>query len=208
MDEIERRLDEARLHAVPAAAATLADFRADPVLRDAEHAAFERVDAVVTAHADVARHWRERGIRVEHLPWRMPDARPREARLDNAVPLVVLAASALARKGAYELAAALRGLRCRLRVLGSPLSDASLWQGIDVEHAGYAGDWIERASVVVLPAHVEHAPRALLRALAAGIPVVATPACGIDALPGLRLVPAGDVGALRSAIRAVIDGGA
>ena len=69
----------------------------------------------------------------------------------DALPLVVLAASALARKGAYELAAALRGLRCRLRVLGSPSSDASLWHGIEVEHAGYAGDWIERASVVVLP---------------------------------------------------------
>lgn len=207
MDEIEHRLDEARLHAVPAAVATLADFRADPALREAERLAFARADVIVTAHAEVARHWRGRGMRVEQLPWHEPAARPR-AMYRDALPLVVLAASALARKGAYELAAALRGLRCRLRVLGSPSSDASLWHGIEVEHAGYAGDWIERASVVVLPAHVEHAPRALLQALAAGIPVVATPACGIDASAGLRLVPAGDVGALRSAIRAVIDGGA
>ena len=206
MDEIERRLDEARRHAVVPAAATLADFRVDAALREAEYAAFACADAVVTAHADVARHWRARGIAVELLPWQMPHARARDRRGSDAAPLVVLAASALARKGAYELAAALRGLRCRLRVLGSPSSDASLWQDIEVEYAGYAGDWVECARVVVLPAHVEHAPRALLRALAAGIPVIATAACGIDAAPTLRLVPAGDVGALRSAILAAIEG--
>jgi len=116
----------------------------------------------------------------------------------------VFAASALARKGAYELAAALRGLPVRLCVLGSRSSDTSLWHGIEVEHAGYASDWLAQARVVVLPAHVEHAPRALLRALAAGVPVVATPACGIEARPGLQLVPAGDVDALRKAITAAL----
>jgi glycosyltransferase involved in cell wall biosynthesis len=57
------------------------------------------------------------------------------------------------------------------------------------------------ASVVVLPAHIEHAPRALLRALAAGVPVVASSACGLAGLPGVREVAAGDVEGLRAALR-------
>jgi len=200
MAEIERRLDAARRGAGEAAAATLADFRVDAALREAEQLALHGAEAIVTAHAEVARYWRARGVTVQQLSWSMPAVAPRGAVARPGAPLVVFAASALARKGAYELAAALRGLRVRLRVLGSRSADATLWQGIEVEHAGYASDWLEQACVVVLPAHVEHAPRALLRALAAGVPVVATPACGIDATPHLELVPAGDVEALRRAI--------
>ena len=140
---------------------------------------------------------------MQQLPWSVPVAAPRDPLLDRpAAPLVVFAASALARKGAYELASALRGLPVRLRVLGARSSDASLWQGIEVEYAGYGSDWLGQARAVVLPAHVEHSPRALLRAIAAGIPVIATPACGIEAMPGLRLVPASDVDTLRLAISA------
>jgi glycosyltransferase involved in cell wall biosynthesis len=61
------------------------------------------------------------------------------------------------------------------------------------------------ASVVVLPAHIEHAPRALLRAVAAGLPVVASTACGLAALPGVREVAAGDVEAMRTALRAACN---
>jgi hypothetical protein len=112
-----------------------------------------------------------------------------------------LAASALARKGAYELADALRDMHCRLIVLGSPSDDPALFHGIEVAYAGYGSDWPLRADVVVLPAHVEHAPRAALRALAQGITVIATPACGLQRIPGVICVPAGDVMALREALR-------
>lgn len=207
MAEIERRLDAARCGASVAAAAMLADFRVDAALREAEALALQGAESIVTAHADVARYWRARGIAVQQLAWHVPTLEPRAAVAARpGAPLVAFAASALARKGVYELAAALRGLPLRVRVLGSRASDDSLWHDIDVEYAGYASDWLERASVVVLPAHVEHAPRALLRALAAGVPVVATPACGIDARPGLDLVPAGDVDALRAAITAAVAG--
>lgn len=208
MVEIERRLDAACRGAGEGATATLTDFRVDAALGEAEAIALDGADMIVTAHADVARYWRARGVKVRQLPWSMPAVAPRTALADrHGVSLVVFAASALARKGAYELASALRGLPVRLRVLGSRSSDTSLWQGAEVEHAGYASDWLARARVVVLPAHVEHAPRALLRAIAAGVPVIATPACGIEAMPGLRLVPAGDVDALRAAIAGAIAEG-
>jgi hypothetical protein len=43
---------------------------------------------------------------------------------------------------------------------------------------------------------VQHQPRLLLRAIAAGIPVIATAACGVSGLPGVTTVPASDVAAL------------
>jgi glycosyltransferase involved in cell wall biosynthesis len=53
---------------------------------------------------------------------------------------------------------------------------------------------------VVLPAWVEQQPRALLRAIAAGVPVIASRACGVEGLPGVRTVAAGDVDGLRAAL--------
>jgi glycosyltransferase involved in cell wall biosynthesis len=53
---------------------------------------------------------------------------------------------------------------------------------------------------------VEHAPRAALRALAAGVPVVASTACGLAGLQGVREVSAGDIDGLRTALREAIDG--
>ena len=69
---------------------------------------------------------------------------------------------------------------------------------------GYGSPWIASAHAAVLPAHVEHSPRAALQALAAGLPVVATPACGIAPRPGLRLVQAGDSQALAIALAAAL----
>ena len=204
MDEIQRRLDQA-CQPDAGGVATLTDFRAAPSLLAAELVAMRAARRVITAHAEVARQWQASGgPEVTLLPWKLPAPAIRSARVANEWPLVVFPVSALARKGAYELAAALRGLPCRLRVLGTPSDDARLWHGIAVEHAGYASDWLARADVVVLPAHIEHAPRAALAAVAAGIPVIATPACGLPSLPHVVSVPAGDVVSLRNALLVVL----
>jgi glycosyltransferase involved in cell wall biosynthesis len=55
---------------------------------------------------------------------------------------------------------------------------------------------------LVHPALVEAAPRRLLEALAAGVPVIATEACGIAPQPGLTIVPPGDIEALAEAMHA------
>lgn len=202
MAEIERRLDAAA-HRWPGDE-TLRDFRADPALALAEAQALARAVAVVTPHAQAAARIERLAPRAAlvRLDWVLPQAKTvASGRADP--PLVVFAASALARKGARELAAALQGWPCRLRVLGAPSSDARLWQGIaQVEHMNWQGDALAGASVVVLPAHIEHAPRAVLRAVAAGVPVVASTACGLSALPGVREVAPGDVESLRAAVRA------
>lgn len=206
MAEVEARLDAAARQWPEDA--TLRDFRADPLLVRAEALALARAAVVVTPHAEVARHL---GVLVpqatlQPLDWVLPEMKATAIERERErLPLVVFAASALARKGARELAAALQGMPCRLRVWGSPSDDARLWQGIaHVEHMNWRGDAVAGASVVVLPAHIEHAPRALLRAVAAGVPVVASTACGLSGL-GVREVAPGDVAALRTALQAACN---
>lgn len=50
-------------------------------------------------------------------------------------------------------------------------------QGIAWRHATL--DDLQDASALVIPAWIEHQPRLALRALAMGIPVIATDACGL-----------------------------
>lgn len=201
--ELQTRLDAA--HRLWPAAASLADFRADPAHAQAEWQALQRAERVWTAHHDAARWLAERGIPVGLLDWVAPAGQTAATRRKVEPPLVVFPASALARKGALELAASLRKLGWRLRVLGTASTDPSLWAGVTVEHGRY-GDrrWLAEADVVALPAHVEHAPRALLAALAAGLPVVATAACGLPPQAGLFEVPTGDVAALTRALQEAV----
>ena len=104
--------------------------------------------------------------------------------------------STLGSKGAYELREALRGLDVEL-VLGGPVLEAPDFWARPARQGELAD-----ADLVVSPAHVETAPRRLLAALARGVPVIASDACGLDPEPGLTIVPTGDATALREAIEA------
>lgn len=171
---------------------TLGDYRADPEWLAVEHAALAAAERIVTPHAGVAQAFGERAVR---LGWaRPPRVPPRPTRADDALPRVWFPASTLGRKGAYELREALRGLPVGL-VLGGPvLEGTGFW-----ECAAVRGG-LDDADVVVSPTHVETAPRRLLSALARGLPVIASEACGLDPEPGLTVVPTGDAVALREAI--------
>ena len=195
---------------------SLSDFRIDPQAERAELAALHAAHTIVTPHHAVAQ-WARSHLRahVQLVNWQYPrgDVQKPAARIANS-PTVVLLSSALPRKGSRELAAAMLALRATqpelcLAVLGS-LPDApaapvqAMWQGLAPVSLGYDSDWLARATVAVLPAHIEHAPRAALQALAAGIPVIATPACGLPPQAGLTLVVAGDVAALTDALSAAL----
>jgi hypothetical protein len=199
MKELQLRLDRAA--ARHPASKTLGDFRADPALVAAEAAALERARKIVTAHAEIAALY---PIKAVALEWTMPSAASAAAPARGAKPMVVFPAATLARKGAHELRAALKGLAVTLVVAGGDHEGVGFWQGFDVVRRRPGPALFDGASAVVLPALVEHNPRALLRARAAGIPVIASRECGLPRMPGVALVPGGDVTALSTALMAVL----
>lgn len=89
-------------------------------------------------------------------------------------------------------------------VLAGPvLEDARFWDGVSTETcSAFAAALTAGPRAVVLPAFVENQPRRLLAAAAAGIPVIASDACGLDAGGAIEIVAAGDGAALRAAVEA------
>ncbi|MFC3658013.1 hypothetical protein FZ025_06635 [Xanthomonas hyacinthi] len=111
-----------------------------------------------------------------------------------------MAASALARKGAFELREALHGLPVQLPLPPGAQQTPQFWSGLDVRRVGSMAAGVQAAAVVGLPAWVEPPPRGLLLALALGRPAIASAACGLGHGDGAwRCVDAGDAAALRSA---------
>jgi glycosyltransferase involved in cell wall biosynthesis len=114
-------------------------------------------------------------------------------------------------KGLEYLIDAMRILDRPLVIFGTGSQEAALRAraaGLDVEFAGYvpATEALTRLSVFVLPSIMENSPLALLEAMAAGIPVVASDVGGIPeyAPPG-ALVPPRDPAAHAAAIAALDD---
>lgn len=174
---------------------TCADFRAPAELLAAETAALAAASRWITPHRALAA---AAGDRAVLLPWLLPAARA----LPAASPRrIVFPASTLCRKGAYEVRAAARALGLEVICLGAQLEGPDFWSGLSRPAAG--ADWLAGASAVVLPAFVEHRPRRLLAAIACGVPVIATAACGVSGMPGVQTVQPGDVHALVEGLKEV-----
>jgi hypothetical protein len=182
---------------------TLADFRAPSWLVDAEAEALDYAARVVTPHAEIARLFPGK---VVELDWKTPGTKqPRGA---NVLPRrVAFPGPTVARKGAYELREAAQALGLEILCLGSELEGPLFWDGVAIcrpDAAAGSNTWLEHVAAVVQPALVEERPRHLLAALAAGVPVIATEACGLAARAGVTIVPAGDTAALTAALRATL----
>jgi hypothetical protein len=187
---------------------SLRDFRADPELARAEAQALQAADAWISPHATLLE---PAGARARVLPWTLPPAVERPTQRPEGPPRLFFAASGLARKGIFELLDAVRDLPVQI-LLPPGDSEPDLIArrhprpGIDdglapqLRRVASYDEGVRLADLVVLPAWVEHQPRALLTAIASGIPVIATPACGLGADLPWRYVQVGDVPGLRAAI--------
>ena len=194
------RLPMAALHtALDAALArhpdstTLGDFRADATIVAAESKALDAAERLITAHRAVADCFD--AARLTLLDWTAPAPLPARHGGND----VLFAGPAVARKGAHAMREAMHGLDMTLLVARRAGEAPDFWQGSPVrllapneEPALLAG--------VVLPAIVEHRPTLALRALSAGLPVIATAACGLAPQPGLTLIEADDSAALHAAL--------
>jgi hypothetical protein len=187
LDAAAKRWPDARM---------LTDFRADPALVAAETDALAAADRWITPHSFVASLAKEKALRI---PWILPNAAGRKSGRR-----IVFPASTLARKGAWELREVVRENLAPIALGGPAIESPEFWSGCNAVPVN-RDNWLDDAAVVVLPAWVENQPRRLLSAVAAGIPVVATEACGLRGLPGVITVPQGNVDALSTAIEQVLS---
>jgi hypothetical protein len=195
MAVLQSRLDEAaRAHPD---STTLADFRAPADLVAAEREALAAADLIITPHREIADLFGARNLRLD---WVVPAAKAERTRASR---LIAFPGPTAGRKGAYELREAARRLDLDVLLLGHELEGHDFWRGIRTHRATSPAD-MEGVAAVIQPAYLEDRPRMLLEALGAGIPVIATPACGLGARHGVTLVPAGDVDALVAALRTIL----
>jgi VanW like protein/Glycosyl transferases group 1 len=197
MAEIEAWLDAAA--ARHPERLSLSDFRADPALVAAEAEALAAAEAIVTPHAAVATLFGERAVRLE---WQMPKPLARNGEI--VARRIAFPGPTAARKGAFELRAAAKALDLEIVLVGSELEGADFWSGVRTRRAD-PSNWLDGVAAVIQPALVEDAPRRLLQALASGVPVIATPACGLPAQAGLTLVPGSDSEASIAALLRIVS---
>jgi vancomycin resistance protein VanW len=195
---LQKRLDLAKLRHLDSP--TLGDFRAPPEIVKAESAALADARFLYTPHRAIAAFDKKRTVLLD---WAMPKL---EATSRRGGRMILFPASALGRKGAYALREAMKGLDAELVVTGGARErDGSFWGDIRLREAPV---WPKEIAAVVLPAVIEHQPRALLKALAMGLPVIATAECGLGDMPGVVTVPVHDARVLREAIIEALDAGA
>ena len=179
MAEIQSRLDAAA--GAHPERRSLADFRADPALLAAETEALAAAGAIVTPHAEIARLFGERAVLLD---WAMPEPMSRGTTVPGRI---AFPGPTIARKGGYELREAARALDLEVVLTGSELEGSDFWTGVRTIRAD-SSNWLDGVACVVQPALLEDAPRRLLEALASGVPVIATRACGLVEQRGLTLI--------------------
>ena len=197
---LQNRLDEAA--ALHPESPTLNDFRADHKLIEAESEALRHARKIITPHSEIAALYPHKTILLD---WCMPEKEIERAPGAGFVANVVFPTSTVGRKGAYELRAALRNSSAQITVNGPLLEGKNFWDGFQVEQMSAGVDWLRKATVVVLPAFVEHQPRRLLEAVARGVPVIASKACGLGQLGGIIEVQPGDIASLRYEIERALE---
>jgi len=196
ISELQKRLDFA--FSLNPESKTLGDFRAEKRMLEAETEALQNARKIITPHTEIASLF---GERAEILDWNLP-RRKDFTKQRNAKFTIVFPASTVGRKGSYELREAIRDLDVKIITLGACVEDADFWRGFDWEKGG--DDWLGKADLVVLPAFVEHKPRRLLLAAANKIPVIASEACGVENVVGIKTLETGNADILRREIEDIL----
>ena len=176
---------------------TLRDFRAPPAIVTAEREALDAARRLISPHRAIVASLP--AGRVTPIDWVAPPPLP----VQRGGRTFLFAGPLLARKGSGAMREAMTGIDIDLLVERRGMDRPEQWNGLPVRFAT-DGDMPAALAGVVSPALVEHHPYTVLRALAAGLPAIATPACGLPAQPGLTIVPADDPAALRAALLALL----
>lgn len=173
---------------------TLRDYRASKEFIALENKALTQARNIITPHYEIATLFNHKCIL---LPW----ATASDTIVAPMGNTILLPASAVGRKGAYELKQLAKEMGYSIAVAGNAIEYPGFWEDIPVTR--FNGDF-SQIGLVVYPAYVEHRPRLLLKALAKGIPAVVTSACGVLPATNVHIVPTGNYPALKKAVESVM----
>ncbi|MEJ1239690.1 VanW family protein [Chryseolinea sp. T2] len=194
MEKLHQRLDIA--HRQFPESKTLNDFRASQALIELENIALTRARHIITPHKEIAEIFNNKSVKLD---WVLPTVKTRHTSGDK----ILFPASAVGRKGAYEIRRLAEELGLTIVLTGQAMEHKDFWKGVTTEFAG--SNPLDNVRLVVYPTYVEHQPRLILKALAAGIPVITTTACGLSPTDNLTIIQIGDYEALKQTVKQRID---
>jgi hypothetical protein len=188
IEKLHQRLDDT--HQKFPGSKTLNDFRAAQSLIDIENIALTKSRHIITPHQEIADTFNNKSVKLE---WTLPKSTSRNKKGTK----ILFPASAFARKGAYEIKQLASELNLSIVYSGQGTESENFWSGISAEPFKSLDD----IGLIVYPTYIEHQPRQLLKALAAGIPVITTTACGLSPAENLVILPMGDYESLKHAVQ-------
>lgn len=175
---------------------TLHDFRAPETFITWENAALTKANKIITPHGGIAKLFTHKSIQ---LPWNLPAVNQQNPQGKK----ILFPASSVARKGAIEVKRLALELDLEVIFTGAATEYAEFWKGVKASYQPRPE--FHEIACVIYPAFVEHQPRAILRALAAGIPVISTKACGIQQMNHLHLFEPGDYSNMKALVQKVLN---
>ncbi len=170
----------------------LSDFRASSAVVQAETDALARARRIITPNHEVVALFPGR---AHIVPWIVPPAP--QAPSTNAVPkrrAFAYSGPTVARKNAHAVRYAARLLGAEVVLLYPPSGEhegRDFWDGVRTSRPEPGADWraASGASVLVAPDLTGERPQKALAALAVGLPVLATSACGLGTQKGVTAIP-------------------
>ncbi len=174
---------------------TLDDFRASKELIELENKALTKARKIITTHSEIAEIFKNK---VEKLSWELPLLPNIKTRGNK----VLFPASAVGRKGAYEIKKLAKELNFDLTISGRTIENDNFWQGLKIDT--FNGNY-DQIGLVVYPTYIEHQPRQLLKAIAMGIPVITTTACGLDSSEKIKIFALNDMDGMKNEIKKALD---
>jgi hypothetical protein len=157
---------------------TLKDFRASKELIELENKALTKARKIITPHSEIANIFNNKVVK---LNWFIPSSSDKQSKGNN----VLFPASAVGRKGAYEIRRLAKELKLNLIISGRTIESANFWEDLKTEN--FNGDFTQ-IGLIVYPTFIENQPRQILKAISKGIPVITTSACGLDRSDQVEIV--------------------
>lgn len=175
-EKLHERLDNAYLNHPESP--TLKDFRASKDLIELENKALTKARKIITPHSEIAEIFENKVVK---LNWIIPSSSNGQVKGNK----VLFPASAVGRKGAYEIRRLATELQLNLTVSGRTIENDNFWKDLKIEKLNGGFDQI---GLVVYPTYIENQPRQILKAISKGIPVITTSACGLDRSDQVEIV--------------------